>query len=103
MRIIARKRLREFAARYAVARAALENWERVVRAAVWKRFVDVRATYRSADRVVLPRGNVITVFDIGAYRLLTYVNYEAEIVYIKEFLTHAEYDRGAWKTTLDHD
>ena len=41
----------------------------------------------------------MTVFNIkgNEYRLLTLVDYENAIVVIKDVLTHAEYDKGAWK------
>lgn len=40
-----------------------------------------------------------TVFDVGGnnYRLIAFVHYRAQIVYIKHVLTHAEYDRGNWR------
>lgn len=58
--------------------------------------------------MVLPKGNEISIFNIGdGFRLLTYIRYiptpAESIVYIKEFLTHAEYDAGGWKDRLDHE
>jgi len=103
VRVIGVKRLRDFQAQHPVASSALTNGHRVATRANWERFADVRQTYRTADRVVLPNGNEITVFDIGAYRLLTYICYSARIVLLKEFLSHAEYDKESWKVRLDHD
>jgi mRNA interferase HigB len=39
------------------------------------------------------------VFDIGGnkYRLIAYIRFEKQIVYIKAVLTHRDYDKGAWK------
>ena len=37
-----------------------------------------------------------------SYRLLTFVSYPTRIVFIKELLSHAEYDKNAWKKRLDH-
>jgi mRNA interferase HigB len=41
----------------------------------------------------------LTVFNIGGnrYRLIARVEYEQQRVYIRHVLTHAEYDKGAWK------
>ncbi len=50
--------------------------------------------YRHADVV----GNK-TVFNIkgNAYRLITAIHYDRGRIYIRELLTHAEYDKGDWK------
>jgi mRNA interferase HigB len=41
----------------------------------------------------------LLVFDIGGnkYRLIAYIRFTKQIVYIKAVLTHREYDKGAWK------
>jgi mRNA interferase HigB len=41
-----------------------------------------------------------TVFNIkgNSYRLITEINYRYGRLYIRYVLTHAEYDKGAWKT-----
>jgi mRNA interferase HigB len=108
VRIIAIPRLRVFAKKHAAQAGALRSWETIVKAADWKKFADLRKTYRKADRVALPKGNEITVFNVGdGFRLLTHVKYlpapSESIVYIREYLTHAEYETNAWKTRLDHD
>jgi mRNA interferase HigB len=40
-----------------------------------------------------------TIFDIGGnkYRLIAGVDYEAQVVRVKQVMTHAEYDRDKWK------
>lgn len=39
------------------------------------------------------------IFNIGGnnYRLITFVDYEYQIVFIRNVLTHAEYDKENWK------
>ena len=51
--------------------------------------------YRHAD----PVGDK-TVFNIrgNRYRLITKIDYSAGTVQVREILTHAEYDKGEWKT-----
>ena len=55
---------------------------------------DLKASLNSVDRV----GDLV-VFDVGGnkYRLIAYIRFEKQIVYIKAVLTHQEYDQGAWK------
>lgn len=108
MRIVTKGRLQEFAQKHAAQAGALRSWETTVKAADWKSWPDVRKTYTKADRVVLPKGNEITVFNVGdGFRLLTFIKYLPEphesIIYTKEYLTHAEYDTDGWKTRLDYD
>lgn len=94
MRIISKRRLREYADRHADCRAQLEEWHQVARHADWQSPADVRRNYPHADLV----GNK-TVFNIkgNAYRLITAIHYDRGRVYIREILTHAEYDKGDWR------
>jgi mRNA interferase HigB len=91
MRIISRKRLREFAARYPDARQPLDDWYRIVAKADWRTPHDVKRTFGSASVV----GEVI-VFNIAGnkYRLSVNVRYRYHAVYIRRVMTHEEYDAG---------
>lgn len=42
----------------------------------------------------------LAVFNIGGnkYRLVAYLNFERQIIYVKAVMTHAEYDKGDWKS-----
>jgi len=94
LRIISKRQLRDFAARYPKAADPLKHWVNVVESSSWKNPAEMKESFRSADLV-----GDRTVFDIGGnnYRLISFVHYRAQIVYIKRVLTHAEYDRGDWK------
>jgi mRNA interferase HigB len=94
MRIIARSRLREFALKYTDAKNAIEAWYKIVKESKFTGFIALRKTFPSADRV-----NDKTIFNIKGnnYRLITYINYDCGIIFIKELLPHAEYDKGGWK------
>ena len=72
----------------------LRSWYQVARQAHWQRFTDVRAFYSSTDQV-----GKFTVFNIvgNKYRLITVIHFNTGRVYVRRILTHAEYDRGAWK------
>jgi mRNA interferase HigB len=56
--------------------------------------VNLRETLASADQV----GN-LTVFNIGGnkYRLIVAIHYNRHKVFIRNVLTHAEYNRNNWK------
>lgn len=94
MRIIAKRRLMELAVAHGDCVEQVSAWYVQACKETWRSLSDVRLTYRHADLV----GDK-TVFNIkgNAYRLITYINYEAGIIYIKNLITHAEYDKGAWK------
>ena len=55
----------------------------------------MKAAFNAIDKV-----GELTVFDLGGnkYRLIAYVRFEKQIVYIKAVLHHRDYDKGAWKS-----
>jgi mRNA interferase HigB len=56
--------------------------------------MEVRLTFPTADAV-----GRFTIFNIkgNAYRLITEINYRTGRIFLRHVLTHAEYDKGAWK------
>jgi mRNA interferase HigB len=94
MHVISEKKLREFWAKWPTAKEPLQAWHRVVEHADWESFADVRQVYPSADQV-----GRCTVFDIGGnkFRLVTVIHFNRGKVYIRQVMTHKEYDRGLWK------
>ena len=97
VRVISRRVLFERVARYADAKSAVETWYFTAKASEWRNLADIREAYPSADMV----GN-LAIFNIRGnnYRLIVRVAFETGRIYIKEFLTHAEYDKGRWKKWL---
>jgi mRNA interferase HigB len=57
-------------------------------------FNELRAAFPTADQV----GDLI-VFNIGGnkYRLIASIHFNRAKVYVRNILTHREYDKGAWK------
>jgi mRNA interferase HigB len=90
MRIISRKKLREFWERYPDARASLESWFADVKQADWKNPDDIKNVYRNTSFVANNR----VVFNIrgNKYRVIVAVQYTYHIVYIRFVGTHQEYD-----------
>ena len=95
MHIITRKRQMEFARIHPDARAPLNAWFTIVRKTDYTSFADLQMTFPAADQV-----GRFTVFNIGGntFRLIAAIHYNRKKIYIRQVLTHAEYDRGAWRT-----
>ena len=91
MRIISRKRLRDFWTHHPDAQPSLEAWYADVKQADWKTPTDIKNLYRNASFVANNR----VVFNIkgNKYRLVVAVQYEYGIVYIRFLGTHPEYDK----------
>ncbi|MGB8698156.1 MAG: type II toxin-antitoxin system HigB family toxin [Thermosynechococcaceae cyanobacterium] len=94
MHVISTSRLKSYFQLYPNAEAALRTWLKLTTQANWKNLIEVRKTFPTADLV----GN-LTVFNIAGnhYRLITYIDYQNKKVFIREFLTHSQYDKNKWK------
>jgi len=102
MRIIKTSTLRGFWLVNRQAEASLRTWIDQVKAAEWRNFPDVRRTIPQADLVTVASDRPVVVFNIAhnRYRLIAAVHYNRRIVYTLFVLSHAEYDRNAWKEQL---
>ena len=94
MRIISRRSLREFWEKHSTAKNGLILWYDRMLKSNFTNFAELRQRFPSADLV----GN-FTVFNISGnnYRLITYIDYQAQIIFIRAVLTHADYDKENWK------
>ena len=95
MRVISHKAIVEASCKHPrAAAAALDHWYRIAKKATWQNLSEVRVDFSHADLV-----GERTVFNIAGsnYRLITRINYRAQRVFVLHVLTHAEYDKGAWK------
>jgi mRNA interferase HigB len=92
--IISRKKLLEAGNRHSELIEPLDIWYRAAKRAVWKNLVDIRKQMPTADLV-----GRFTVFNIkgNTYRLIAEVFYLSQTILVRHVLTHAEYDKGAWK------
>ncbi|MGH6952121.1 MAG: type II toxin-antitoxin system HigB family toxin [Vitreimonas sp.] len=91
MRIIARSVLVQFAEKHAAARASLDNWYRLVKAAHWSSTDDIQQAAPKAK--VLNRERVRFEVAGGSYRLIAAFDFQRQTVFVKFVGTHAEYDR----------
>ena len=95
MKIISNSALRVFAAGHPPAEEPLQGWRRVIEKNRFAHWAELKAAFSTVDKV-----GELAVFDIGGnkYRLIAYIRFEKQIVYIKAVLTHRDYDKGAWKS-----
>jgi mRNA interferase HigB len=94
MRIVSRKAIRDATARHAEWRASLNAWYKIAKGADWKNFAEVRNSWRNSDLI----GRYV-VFDIShnKCRLIVTIKYRWKIIYIRNILSHAEYDEKGWQ------
>ena len=94
MRVISKKKVLDFIDQYVESKASLENWYRIVTKSDFATFPDLRMTFPSADQV----GN-LTVFNISGnkFRLIAAIHYNRQMLYIREILTHTEYNKNKWR------
>jgi mRNA interferase HigB len=93
VRVVSRRRLREFWQQHPKAKTPLAAWHKIAEKGDWRHLEDVRGVYPSADAV-----DELTVFNIGGndFRLVTRIVYRHHLIYVVEILTHAEYDKRKW-------
>jgi mRNA interferase HigB len=92
--VISRKKIREAVVKHREWEASLSAWYKVAKSARWRHFAEIRQTWKSVDRI-----GTCVVFDIAnnRCRLIAWINYELEKLFIRHILDHAEYGRGKWK------
>jgi mRNA interferase HigB len=94
MHVISGKKLRAFWKLHPDAQSPLVAWLREAEHAEWESFADVRERFPSADQV-----GKSTVFNIGGnkYRLIAVIHFNRGKVYVRDVLTHTDYDKEGWK------
>lgn len=72
----------------------LEEWFRKATQCQAISFPSLRQTFGTADYV-----DGYTIFDVGGnrYRIAAVVLYDKQRVFVREVMTHAEYDRKNWR------
>jgi mRNA interferase HigB len=94
MHLITRKTIRTFWQQHPDSKTALERWSQIIEKNNYDSFTQLKATFPNADQV----GKLI-VFNIGGnkYRLIAAIHFNRHKVYIRNILTHADYDKDNWK------
>ena len=89
MHIISIKMLREFWQKHPASESALRQWHSIVEQTDFRDFAHIRELFNSVDYVP-----PYVVFDVAGnnYRVVVIAQYRAKRVYVREVMTHREYD-----------
>lgn len=90
MRIISKRKIRDYIKDNAQAELPLTEWYITMRASNARNLSALRERFNSVDAVY-----GYTVFNIGGnnYRLITAIHYNTQHCYIRTIWTHAEYSK----------
>ncbi len=94
MRVISKRPIREFCECHPESKSTLEEWFHKVSRLTATSFSELRKTFGSADYV-----DGYTLFDVGGnkYRIASVIHYDKQRLYVRQVMTHAEYDRDDWR------
>ena len=89
--VISKKILVDYYNKHKETKSQLEAWYHEAKNAEWKNPQEIKQKYASASII----GGNRVVFNIkgNKYRLVTIINYQMKIVYIRFIGTHKEYDK----------
>ena len=89
MRLISNKALRQFALRHRDADEPLQAWRKLIETNEFVGYADLKRVFNSVDKA----GDYY-IFDISGnrYRLIAAIHFNTQTLYVREVLTHAEYD-----------
>ena len=91
MNVIKRKTLVEYGLIFGDAKSQLDAWYHEVEKASWSGPQEIKERYSSAS--FLHKNIVIFNIKGNRYRLVVKVEYQSQVVFIKWFGTHADYDK----------
>ncbi len=93
MHIITRKRIIEAERKHPDCAGALRGWYRVMKRGRFANFAELKSAFNSVDKA----GNLY-VFNVGGnkLRIIVAVHFNTGRAYIRNILTHTEYDQEKW-------
>ena len=94
MRLVGRNKLEQFKRKHADVRAWISAWVAEVEDAEWRSPQDIKDRYASASVI----NRTVIIFNVkgNSYRLEVHVSYEAQVVVVIRWGTHAEYNSWTW-------
>jgi mRNA interferase HigB len=90
MRIISKKKLKEFWEKYPDSEDALQAWHAEAKHAAWQNPAEIKMQYGNAS--ILKDSRVVFNICGNKYRLVVKINYPSSVVYVRFVGTHKEYD-----------
>ena len=90
MRIVSKRTLKEFWEKHEDAEQALLSWYKVVKAAKWKNFNEVRQQFGSSK--ILGNDRIIFKIKGNKYRLVVKVTFKHQAIWIRFIGNHTDYD-----------
>ncbi len=98
MHIVSQKALREFGKTHADAAAPLSAWLRLARHGRFQNLAELKRTFASVDMVPV-KGRDFYVFNVGGnkYRLIAAIHFNTQRLFVRQIVTHSEYDTERWK------
>ncbi|HKN00642.1 MAG TPA: type II toxin-antitoxin system HigB family toxin [Candidatus Binataceae bacterium] len=84
---------------HADAEAPLASWFKAASRGSFRNLAELKQTFQSVD-YVSAGGKGFHVFNIGGnkYRLIAAIHFNTQRLFVRRVLTHAQYDKGDWKT-----
>jgi mRNA interferase HigB len=102
MRVIAPKRVKEYAELFPAACASLMHWLDAVRTAEWNSRADLKACFNDVDPVKVASGRTVYIFNFqgNRHRIIAAIHFNTQTIYVLRIMSHREYDRIRWKDQL---
>lgn len=97
MHIISWKKLDDFITKHPNSESSLKSWFKIIKNSNFKDFNELKKVFNTVDKV-----NNLTVFNINgnSFRLIVAIHYNRQKVFIRNILTHADYDKEKWKKEI---
>ena len=94
MHIITKKRIYEAKQKYPESASALEGWYRIIDKNRFDTFSELKKSFNSIDKV-----KDLYIFNLGGnkLRLIASIHFNRQKIYIRNILTHKEYDKNNWR------
>lgn len=96
MRIIAKSTLREFWEKHKDAEIPLKTWYKIVEKQSWKNIHDIKHVFGSVS--IIANNRVVFNIKGNNYRLIAYIVFKVQKVFIRFIGTHKQYDKIDAKT-----